>query len=88
MNSTLIQSTGFRKAWPHCIRSQRVQSRSVTVVTYVRWRCQVTTRLCGSVSGCVTLSLMILNRTIRKYGIIDLVFMKSHLKYLMSFEKC
>jgi hypothetical protein len=47
----------------------------------------VTTRLCGSGSRCVTISLMILNWVIRRYGITDCV-VKSHLKYLMSFEKC
>jgi hypothetical protein len=44
-------------------------------------------RHCGSSSGCVTISLMILNRAIQRYGITDCV-VKSHLKYLMSFEKC
>jgi hypothetical protein len=39
----------------------------------------VTTRLCGSGSGCVTILLMILNRAIRRYGITDCV-VKSHLK--------
>jgi hypothetical protein len=57
------------------------------VVMYVRWRCEVTTRLCGSSSGCITISLMILNRAIRRYGITDCV-VKTHLKYLISFEKC
>jgi hypothetical protein len=31
----------------------------------------VTTRLCGSDSGCVTISLMILNQTIQRYVITD-----------------
>jgi hypothetical protein len=47
----------------------------------------MTMRLCGSGSGCVTITLMILNRAIRRYEINDCV-VKSHLKYLMSFEKC
>jgi hypothetical protein len=54
MNSTLIQFMGLRKPCPNCIRSQRVINQSVTVVMYVRCRCQETTRLCGSGSGCVT----------------------------------
>jgi hypothetical protein len=53
-------------------------------VTYVRWMCQVTTRLSSSGSGCVTISHMILNRVIQRYRIIDYV-VKSHFKYLMSF---
>jgi hypothetical protein len=44
-------------------------------------------RHCGNSSGCVTISLMILNRAVQRYGITDCV-VKSHLKYLMSFEKC
>jgi hypothetical protein len=48
----------------------------------------VTARLCANISGCVTISLMILNRAIQRYGITDLGVVKSHLKYLMSFEKC
>jgi hypothetical protein len=44
-------------------------------------------RLCDSGTVCVTISLMILNRAIRRYGITDCV-VKSHLKYLMSYEKC
>jgi hypothetical protein len=47
----------------------------------------VTIRLCGSGSGCVTISLMILNQAIRRYRIIDCV-VKSHLKYLMSYKIC
>jgi hypothetical protein len=47
----------------------------------------VTTRHCGTGSRCVTILLMILNWTIQRYGITDYV-VKSHLKYLMSFEKC
>jgi hypothetical protein len=43
-------------------------------------------RHCGSDFRCVTISLMILNRVIRSYGITDCV-VKSHLKHLMSFEK-
>jgi hypothetical protein len=74
-------------AWPDCIRSHRVMNRSITVVMYVRWRCRVTTRLCDSGSGCVTISLMILNQVIQRYEITDCV-VKSHLKYLMSFKKC
>jgi hypothetical protein len=46
----------------------------------------MTARLCGSGSGCLTIPHMILNRAIRWYRIIDYV-VKSHLKYLMSFEK-
>jgi hypothetical protein len=46
----------------------------------------VTTRLCCSGSGCVSISLMMLNQAIWRYGITDCV-VKSHLKYLMSFEK-
>jgi hypothetical protein len=41
----------------------------------------VTTELCGSGTGCVTISLMILNRVIRRYGITNCV-VKSHLKFL------
>jgi hypothetical protein len=55
-------------------------------MTYVRWGCLVTVRLCGSGSRCLTILHMILNRAIRRYRIIDYV-VKSHLKYLMSFEK-
>jgi hypothetical protein len=78
---------GFEKSVAHCIRSQRVQNRSDSVVTYVNWRCQVTKRHCGSGSRCVTISLMILNWTIRRYRITDCV-VTYLLKYLMSFEKC
>jgi hypothetical protein len=46
----------------------------------------VTTRLCDSGTRCVTISLMILNRTIERYRIIDCV-VKSHVKYLMSYGK-
>jgi hypothetical protein len=46
----------------------------------------VTTRLCGSGSECVTISLMILNRAIWRYGITDSV-VKSNLKYLICFQK-
>jgi hypothetical protein len=73
-------------AWLHCIQNQRVENRSVTVVMYVRWRCQLTIRLYGSDSRCVTISFIILNRAIWRYRIIDCV-VKSHLKYLMGFEK-
>jgi hypothetical protein len=47
----------------------------------------MTRRQCDSGSRCVTISLMILNRVMRRYGIADCV-VNSHLKYLMSFEKC
>jgi hypothetical protein len=47
----------------------------------------MTTRLCSSNFGYVTISLMILNRAIRRYKITDYV-VKSHLKYIMNFEKC
>jgi hypothetical protein len=47
----------------------------------------VTTRLCGSGSGCVTISYMILNWVIQRYRITDYV-VKSHLKYLMSSKNC
>jgi hypothetical protein len=57
------------------------------MVTYVRFRCQETTILSGSGSGCVTISHMILNWAIQRYGITDYV-MQSHLKYLMSSKKC
>jgi hypothetical protein len=40
-------------------------------VTYIRCRCQGTTRLCDNGSGCVTISHMILNRAIRRYEITD-----------------
>jgi hypothetical protein len=56
------------------------------MVTYVRCKCQETTRLSGSGSGCVTISHMILNWAIQRYGITDCV-MQSHLKYLSS-KKC
>jgi uncharacterized protein YcgI (DUF1989 family) len=56
------------------------------VVMYVRCRCQETTRHCGSGSGYVTISHMILNRAIQRYGITD-CFVQTHLKYLKSFEK-
>jgi hypothetical protein len=46
----------------------------------------VTTRLCGSGTRCITISLMILNHAIQRYRIIDCV-VKSHLKYLMSYAK-
>jgi hypothetical protein len=46
----------------------------------------MTTRLCGNGCGCVIISLMILNRVIQRFRIIDCV-VKSHLKYLMSFKK-
>jgi hypothetical protein len=77
---------GSRKACVDCIQSQRVRNRSVTMVMYVRWRFQVTIRLCGSGSECVIISHMILNRAIWRYGITDYV-LKYHLKYLMTFEK-
>jgi hypothetical protein len=54
------------------------------MVTFVRWRCQVTTRLCGSGSESVIISHMILNWAIRRYRITDYV-VKSQLKYLMNF---
>jgi hypothetical protein len=57
------------------------------VVTYVRCMCHETTRLSGSGSGCVTISHMILNRMIRRYGQTDCV-VQSSLKHLMSSEKC
>jgi hypothetical protein len=87
MNSILIQSMGLPKACSVCIQSQRARNRSVTVVTYVRWRCQEITRLCGSGSECVIISHMILNRAIVRYVITDYVVM-SHIKYLMSSKKC
>jgi hypothetical protein len=59
----------------------------VTMVTYVRWWCQVTIRLCGTSSGCVTISLMIQNHAIRRYEITNPV-MKSHLMYLICSQKC
>jgi hypothetical protein len=57
------------------------------VVMYVRCRFQETIRLCGSGSGCVIISHVILNQAIWRYEITD-CFVQSHLKYLMSFEKC
>jgi hypothetical protein len=57
------------------------------VVMYVRWRCQVTTRLCDNSSGCVIISHTILNRAIRRYRITNYV-VKSQLMYLLSFEIC
>jgi hypothetical protein len=57
------------------------------VVTYVRCRCQETTRLSGSDSGCVTISHMMLNRVIQRYEQTDCV-VKSSLKNLMISEKC
>jgi hypothetical protein len=57
------------------------------VVTYVRCRCQETTRLSGSDSGCVTISHMMLNRVIRRYEQTDCV-VQSSLKHLMISEKC
>jgi hypothetical protein len=60
---------------------------SVSVVTYIRCRCQETTRLSGSNSGYVTISHMILNRMIRRYGQIDCV-VQSSLKHLIISEKC
>jgi hypothetical protein len=57
------------------------------MVTYVRCRCQETTRLSSSDSGCVTISHMILNRVIRRYTQIDCV-VQSSLKHLMISEKC
>jgi hypothetical protein len=77
---------GSRKACVDCIQSQRVRNRSVTMVMYVRWRFQVTIRLCGSGSEYVIISHMILNWAIWRYGITDYV-LKYHLKYLMTFEK-
>jgi hypothetical protein len=56
------------------------------VVTYVRCRCQETTRLSGSDSGCVTISHMIMNRAIRRYGQTDCV-VQSNLKHLMIYVK-
>jgi hypothetical protein len=78
---------GLTKACPDYIPGERVRNQSVIVVTYVRWRCQVTIRLCDSGSGCVIISHMILNRVIWRYGITDCV-VKSHPKYLISFEYC
>jgi hypothetical protein len=60
----------------HCvdyIRRQRVRPQSAIVVTHVRWRCRVTARHCGSGSGCVIISLTILNRVIRRYRMTDYV---------------
>jgi hypothetical protein len=85
MTSILIQSTGLTKACPDYISSQRVTNESVIMVTYVRWRCQMTTRLCGSDYGCVIILLIILNRVIQRYGITNCV-VKSHPKYFMSYE--
>jgi hypothetical protein len=87
MTSTLIQLTGLTKAIPYYISRQRVRNQSVTVVMYVRWMCQVTTKLYGSGSRCVVISHMILNRAIQRYGITDCV-VKSHPKYLISFKYC
>jgi hypothetical protein len=56
-------------------------------VTYVRCRCQETTRLSGSDFGCVIISHMILNRAIRRYKQTDCVVQFS-LKHLMISEKC
>jgi hypothetical protein len=86
MSTILIQSTDMRKPYPDYIRSQRVSHRSISVVMYVRCRCQETTRLSGSDSGCVTISHMILNRVIRRYGQTDCV-VQSSLKHLMISEK-
>jgi hypothetical protein len=57
------------------------------VVTYVRCKCQETTRLSDSDSGCVTILHMILNRAIRRYGQTDCV-VQSSLKHLVISEKC
>jgi hypothetical protein len=46
----------------------------------------VTTKLCGSSTGCVEISLMILNWAIQRYGITNCI-VKSRLKYLMSYVK-
>jgi hypothetical protein len=56
------------------------------VVTYVRWRFKVTTRLHGSGTRCVAITLMILNWVIQMYEITDCV-VESHLKYLISYGK-
>jgi hypothetical protein len=87
MSTILIQSKGMRKPYLDYIRSQRVSHRSVSVVMYVRCRCQETTRLSDSDSGCVAISHMILNRAIRRYRQTDCV-VQSSLKHLMIFEKC
>jgi hypothetical protein len=78
---------GYEKTIPGYIRSQRVNHWSVSVVTYVRCRCQETTRLSGSDSGCVTISHMILNRAIWRYEQTHCV-VQSSLKHLMISEKC
>jgi hypothetical protein len=87
MSTILIQSMGMRKSYLDYIRSQRVSHQNVSVVTYVRCRCQETTRLFGSDSGCVTISHMILNRAIRRYGQTDCV-VQSSLNHLIISEKC
>jgi hypothetical protein len=46
----------------------------------------VTTRLHGSGTTCVAITLMILNWVIQMYGITDCV-VESHLKYLISYGK-
>jgi hypothetical protein len=86
MSTILIQSMGMRKPYPDYIRSQRVSHQSVSVVTYVRCRGQETIRLSSSDSGCVTISHMILNRAIRRYGQTNCV-VQSSLKHLMISEK-
>jgi hypothetical protein len=64
-----MHSKGLKKACVDFIRSRRVRGRSAFVVTYVRWRCQATTKLYGSSIGCVIISSMILNRAILRYRI-------------------
>jgi hypothetical protein len=87
MSTLLIQSMGMRKPYSDYIRSQRVSHRSVSVVTYVRCRCQETTRHSGIDSGCVTISHMILNWAIQRYGQTNCV-VQSSLKHLIISEKC
>jgi hypothetical protein len=82
----MIQSTGMRKPYSDYIQSQRVSHLSVYVATYVRCRCQKTTRLSGNDFKCVIISHMILNRVIRRYGQTDCV-VQSILKHLMISEK-
>jgi hypothetical protein len=56
-------------------------------MTYVRCKCQETTRPSDIDSACVTISHMTLNRAIQRYEQTDCVA-QSSLKHLIISEKC
>jgi hypothetical protein len=60
---------GFEKGMHGLHPKLEGEERSAFGVTHVRWRCQTTTRLYGSNTRCVIISLTILNWAIWRYHI-------------------